>query len=88
MVEALDAGDVTKLGVGIIIALIVLGVIISMLITKLVVRVVVAVAVVALAFYVWNQRTSVENKINHHRCNFTFLGVHLDPPSRLNRVCS
>ena len=88
MVEALDAGDVTKLGVGIIIALIVLGVIISMLITKLVVRVVVAVAVVALAFYVWNQRTSIEHKIDKRDCNLTFLGVHLDPPNSLKRFCA
>jgi hypothetical protein len=84
----LDAGDVTKLGVGIIIALIVIGLIISALVTKLVVRIIVAVAVVVLAFVVWQQRTSIEHKINQHKCNFSFLGVHLDPPNRLNRVCS
>ena len=88
MIEALDAGDVTKLGVGIIIALIVLGLIISMLITKLVVRVIVAVAVVVLAFVVWQQRTSIEHRIDHHKCSFEFLGVHLDPPDQLNRACS
>jgi hypothetical protein len=88
VVEALDAGDVTKLGVGIIIALIVLGVIISMLITKLIVRVLVAVAVVVLAFVVWQQRTSIEHRIGQHKCSFEFFGVHLDPPDKLNRVCS
>ncbi|HEY2298122.1 MAG TPA: hypothetical protein VGH43_10375 [Jatrophihabitans sp.] len=88
MVEALDAGDVTKLGVGIIIALIVLGLIISLLITKLIVRVFVAVAVVVLVFVVWQQRTSIEHRIDQHKCNFDFLGVHLSPPDRLNRFCS
>ena len=87
MVEALDAGDVTKLGVGIIIALIVIGLIISALVTKLVVRIIVAVAVVVLAFVVWHQRTSIEHKISQHKCNFEFLGVHLSPPDSLNRVC-
>jgi hypothetical protein len=63
-------------------------VIISMLITKLVVRVLVAVAVVVVVFVVWQQRTSIEHRIDQHKCSFEFLGVHLDPPSRLNRVCT
>ena len=82
MVAALDAGDVTKLGVGIIIALIVIGLIISALITKLVVRIIVAIAVVVLAFVVWHQRTVIEHRISEQKCNFQFLGVHLDPPDK------
>jgi hypothetical protein len=88
VVEALDAGDVTKLGVGIIVGLIVVGLLLSMLITKLVFRVFVAVAVVVLAFVVWQQRTSIEHRIGQHKCSFEFFGVHLDPPDKLNRVCS
>lgn len=88
MVAALDAGDVTKLGVGIIIALIVIGLIIGALITALIARIVIAVIVVVLAVVVWQQRTSIEHKIGQHKCSLTFFGVHLDPPEHLKGVCS
>jgi hypothetical protein len=44
--------------------------------------------VVVLAFVVWQQRTSIEHRIGQHKCSFEFFGVHLDPPDKLNRVCS
>jgi hypothetical protein len=87
VVAALDAGDVTKLGIGIIIAVILIGVILSMLLTALIARVVIAVAVVVLAFVVWQQRTSIEHKLHDHKCDLTFFGVHLDAPSGVRRVC-
>ncbi|HEY8301718.1 MAG TPA: hypothetical protein VIG48_07455 [Jatrophihabitans sp.] len=87
MVLALDAGQVTPLGLGIIAALIVLGLVISSVITALAVRVVVAVAVVVLAFVVWQQRDHIQHRISEHRCGFSFLGVHLDPPDHLKRLC-
>ncbi|MGH8860097.1 MAG: hypothetical protein ACRDVG_02490 [Jatrophihabitantaceae bacterium] len=85
MTEALDAGSVTKLGVGIIIALIVIGLILSAVITALVARIIIAIAVVVLAFVVWQQRSSIEHKIDQRKCNLVFFGVHLDPPSSLTR---
>jgi hypothetical protein len=42
---------------------------------------------------VWQQRSSVENKINHekdHVCNSfnaTFFGVHLDAPASVKKQC-
>ena len=87
MVEALDAGQITTLGVGTILALLVIGVIISLVVTAVVVRVVVAVVVVVLAVVVWQQRTAIEHRIAHHKCNFSFFGVHLSPPDHLKRVC-
>ena len=88
MIEALNAGDVTKLGVGVIVALVIVGVLISLVVSTIVVRVVVAAVVVVLAIVVWQQRTSIEHKIDQHKCNLTFMGVHLDPPDSLKRFCA
>lgn len=92
MFMGLDAGDVTKLGVGIIIALVVIGVLVGLLITAIVGRLIIAVIVIGLAIFVWQQRSSVENKINdakNHACDFhaTFFGVRLDAPQSIRAKC-
>ena len=93
MLNGLDAGDVTKIGAGIIIALIVIGILVGLLITKIIGRIVIAVIVIGLAVFVWQQRSSVENKIDHeknHVCNSfdaTFFGVHLDAPDSVKKKC-
>ena len=88
MALALDAGNVTGLGIGVIIALIVIGLLISAFVTALIVRIVVAICVVALAFLVWHQRNVIEDHIAHHKCSFSFFGVHLGPPDHLKQLCS
>ena len=88
MALALDAGNVNGLGIGVIIALIVIGLLISAFVTALIVRIVVAIAVVALAFLVWHQRTVIEDHIANHKCDFSFFGVHLGPPDHLKKLCS
>ena len=87
MALALDAGNVTGIGIGVIVALIVIGVIISLVVSAIVVRIVVAIAVVVLAFVVWHQRTVIEDHIAHRNCDFSFFGVHLGPPDHLKRLC-
>jgi hypothetical protein len=92
VVIGLDAGDVTKIGVGIIIALVVIGFLVGLLITALLGRLVIAVVVIVLGIFVWQQRSSVENKINHAKrgaCNFsaTFFGIHLDAPDSVRNKC-
>ncbi len=87
MALALDAGNVTGIGVGVIVALIVIGLIISFVVSAIVVRIVVAIAVVVLAFVVWHQRNVIEDHIAHHKCSFSFFGVHLGPPDHLKKVC-
>lgn len=87
MTEALDAGQITPIGLGVIAALIVLGLLISAIVTGLIVRIVVALVVVVLAFLVWQQRGKIEHRIAQHRCNFSFFGVHLSPPDHLKQVC-
>jgi hypothetical protein len=93
MFNGLDAGDVTKIGIGVIIALVVIGILVGLLITAIIGRVVIAVIVIGLAVFVWQQRSSVENKINHeknHVCrsfDATFFGIHLDAPTSVKKKC-
>src|ERR1700754_81148 len=89
MFIGLDAGDVTKIGVGVIIAVVVIGVLVGLLITAIIGRIIVAAIVIALGIFVWQQRSSVENKINDAKrpvCHFdaTFFGFHLDPQSSIH----
>ncbi len=88
MALALDAGNVTGIGIGVILALIVIGVIISLVVSAIVVRIVVSIAVVVLAFVVWHQRNVIEDHIAHRQCSFSFFGVHLGPPDHLKKICS
>ena len=84
---AVDAGDITKIGVGVIVGLVVIGIILSLIITAIIGRVLIAIVVIVLGIFVWQQRSSIEHKIHTKHCNFTFFGVHLDPPQALKKHC-
>ena len=88
-VRALDAADVTKVGVIVIVALVVIGALLSIVITALIGRLVVLVLVVVAAAFVWQQRTHIENSVNSRACNLnaTFFGIHLDPPQSVRQAC-
>ncbi|HEX3335198.1 MAG TPA: hypothetical protein VHS54_01975 [Jatrophihabitans sp.] len=88
-VEALNAGDITKVGLIVIVALIVIGLLLSIVITALVGRLIILVAVVVLGAVVWQQRSSIEDKINSHKCDLsaTFFGIHLDAPQAVKDAC-
>jgi protein-S-isoprenylcysteine O-methyltransferase Ste14 len=86
---ALNAADITKVGVIIIVALVVIGALLSIVITKLVWRLVILAVVVALGVFVWQQRTHVKDQINARACNLhaTFFGFHLDAPQSVVEHC-
>jgi Na+/proline symporter len=88
-VEALNAGDITKVGVIAIIALVVIGVLLSLVITAVIGRLVVAVIVIVLAIFVWQQRGHVKDSFDKHKCdlNATFFGIHLDAPNSVKQAC-
>ncbi len=90
MVEALNAGNVTRVGVIIIVALVVLGALLSIIVTALLGRLLVIVVVVVLAIVVWQQRGHVENSFNAHKCDLsaTFFGFHLDAPASVKQACN
>lgn len=81
MPQALQADDVTAIGVGIIVVIVVLGFLLSLVFAKIVAKLLVLVVVVGLGFLVWQQRSSVEDKIKEKACSgYTFFGIHVDPP--------
>jgi hypothetical protein len=86
---ALSPGDVTKIGVGIIIALVVIGALLSLIITHIIGRLIILVVVVALGIAVWLQRTNVHDDIDAHKCDLstTFFGVHIDAPQSVKQAC-
>ncbi len=89
MGQAVHADDITQIGIGVIVILVVLGVLFGLIVTALIGRAVLALVIAVLAVIVWQQRTAIEHRIDQRKCSFTFFGVHLDPPQRLTQsgVC-
>jgi uncharacterized membrane protein len=89
-VEALNVQDITKAGVIIIVALVIIGIVLSLVITALIGRLIIAVVVIVLALLVWQQRGHVKDQINSHKCDLkaTFFGVHLDVPDSVRQACT
>lgn len=90
--EAISAGDITKIGVGLIVAVVVIGLVLTVVISAIIGRVIIVVIVIALGAFIWQQRSAVQDKINtyqHNACNFsaTFFGVHLSAPDDLRQAC-
>ncbi|HZC69375.1 MAG TPA: hypothetical protein VE442_01655 [Jatrophihabitans sp.] len=88
-VDALGSSDITKVGVIITIALVLIGLVLSFIITAIVGRVIIIVVLAALVAFVWQQRGHVQDEINSHACNLdaTFFGFHLDAPHSVQRAC-
>ncbi len=88
-VDALNAGDITKVGVAVIIALVVIGALLSLVITALIGRLIILAVVIVAAVFVWQQRGHVQDQINAHKCdlNATFFGIHLDAPDSVKQAC-
>jgi c-di-AMP phosphodiesterase-like protein len=88
-VEALGSDDITKVGVIITIALVVIGLILSFVVTALIGRVIILVVLALLIAFVWQQRGHVQDEINAHKCNLhaTFFGFHLDAPQSVVNHC-
>jgi protein-S-isoprenylcysteine O-methyltransferase Ste14 len=84
---ALSSDNITKIGIIIIVALVVIGVLLSLLITALIARIIILVVVIGLAVFVWQQRTHIKNEFDKCNLHATFFGVHLDAPDSVNRHC-
>jgi protein-S-isoprenylcysteine O-methyltransferase Ste14 len=86
-VEALNSNDVTKVGVIVIVALVLIGVLLSLVITAIVGRLIILVVVVALGALVWQQRTHLKDQFDKCDLQATFFGVHWDAPQSLVDQC-
>ena len=87
--SALDAGDITKVGLVVIVGLVLLGALLSVIITKLLGRLLILALVVVLGVLVWTQRNAVQKAFSDRACHLdkTFFGVHLDPPDSVKQAC-
>jgi uncharacterized membrane protein len=87
MNAALESTDLTKLGIGIIIGLVVIGFVLSMLITAIVARVIIAALVVGAGILVWQQRTSIKDDIDNCHLSRSFFGITVNAPDSVVRRC-
>lgn len=74
---ALDTDQAKLLGIGIIVAVLVVGFVVGAIITALVGRVIVAAVVIALAIWAYSERAEIKDSVND--CDVTFFGIHLTP---------
>ena len=76
-VLALDTSQADNLGIGLIVAVLVIGLLLVVLIGKLLVRAIIVVLMVVLAVVAWQQRHQVADAAK--KCDATFFGVHVTP---------
>jgi hypothetical protein len=84
---ALDSSQITGVGIGVIVALVVIGALLSLVVTALVGRVIILAVVVALGVIVWQQRTSIENHVKKCQLDMSFVGVHVNAPADVVQKC-
>ncbi len=86
-VVALNSNQITTIGVGAIVALVVLGFLLSLVVTAIVGRIVILVAVVVLGAVVWQQRTQIEDKVQKCQLDLSFVGIHVQAPDDVVAKC-
>ena len=87
MISALQSDQIGAIGIGVIVAIVVLGALASLLITKLIGRVIILIVVVGLGIFVWQQRSSVLNNVCDKR-QLSFAGFHVDVPQHVLDNCA
>jgi len=83
---ALSSDNITKIGLIIIAALVLIGVLLSIVITALVARIVILVLVIGLAVLVWQQRTHLKDKFDQKAYHDFVLSQGLLPPELLKKA--
>ena len=86
-VAALDSNRITTIAVGATIALVVVGLLLGLVISALIGRLLILVVVAVLAGAVWQQRGSIEDKINKCHLSGTYFGVHWQAPPDVVKQC-
>jgi hypothetical protein len=86
-VTALDSSDITKIGVGATIAIVVIGLLLSLVITALVARVVILIVVVALGVFIWQQRAVIQDHVKKCQLDMTYFGVTVHAPHDVVQKC-
>ena len=76
-VLALDTSQASNVGIGVIVAVIVIGLLLVVVIRKVLVRAIVVLLMVLLAVVAWQQRHQVGDAAK--KCDASFFGVHVTP---------
>lgn len=86
---ALQVSQVRTIGIGTIIALVVIGILLAMIITSLIGRSLILIVVLVLGALVWEQRAVIENHLTKDKCQLstTFFGIHVKAPSSVVQAC-
>ena len=85
--SSLNSDQIGKLGIGAIVAVVVIGLLLSVIISALVGRIIVLVVVVALGAFIWQQRSSIEDHVKKCELNMTFFGYHVNAPKDVVTQC-
>ena len=84
---ALDSNRITTIAVGTTVGLVVIGLLLGLVVSALVGRLLILVVVAVLAAVVWQQRGSIENKIDKCQLSGTYFGVHWQAPKSVVDRC-
>jgi uncharacterized membrane protein len=85
--SALNSDQIGKIGIGAIVAVVVIGLLLGMIISAIVGRIIILVIVVALGAYIWQQRASIEDHVNKCHLNMSFFGVNVNAPADVIQQC-
>ncbi|MEO8889904.1 MAG: hypothetical protein ABI301_04725 [Jatrophihabitantaceae bacterium] len=86
-VAALDSSEITKVGIGATIVVVVVGLLLSLIISAVIARVVILVVVVLLGVFIWQQRAVIENHVKKCELTMSYFGVHVDAPQSVQARC-
>jgi uncharacterized membrane protein len=88
--SSLDSSDITKVGVGSTIAIVVIGLILLMVVGALIARVLIVIVVLVIAAFIWQQRSVIEDHVKNcqNYKSLSFFGFHIDTPKSVQDVCA
>ncbi len=84
---ALDSNQIEKVGIGAIVAVVVIGLLLGMIVTAIIGRIIILLVVVGLGAFIWQQRASIEDHVKNCNLHMTFFGYHIDAPADVIAQC-
>ncbi len=86
-VEALQSSDVNKVGVGLIIAVVVVGILVLLAVGALIARIIVLLVILGLGLVIWQQRGVVQDRIKNCHLSTSYLGIKVQAPDDIIAQC-
>lgn len=86
-VEALQSSDVNKVGVGLIIAVVVVGILVLLAVGALIARIIVLLVILGLGLVIWQQRGVVQDRIKNCHLGTSYLGIKVQAPDDIIAQC-